>query len=151
MYRSLLFGYYAETEIKDKFTHWSLVSKKFEEATTDVKKLKDELKNLKEEVKKATADRDSMKNELASACDAIGVAGIQILVNALHFTIFLVPSERSSCKVCLETYNGKDHQECTLQCGHRSCFKCLTSLFQKFCPVCRAGFTNHQIIKLYQN
>ncbi|CAG5089002.1 Oidioi.mRNA.OKI2018_I69.PAR.g12045.t1.cds [Oikopleura dioica] len=120
----------------DKITHWSLVSKQFEEATTDVKKLKEELKKLKEEVKKATADQNSMKDELATACDAIGVA---------------VPSERSSCKVCLETYNGKDHQECTLQCGHRSCFKCLAGLFQKFCPVCRAAFKDDQIIKLYQN
>ena len=55
------------------------MSKQFEEATTDVKKLKEELKMLKEEVKKATADRNSMKDELATACDAIGVAGIRIL------------------------------------------------------------------------
>jgi len=56
---------------------------------------------------------------------------------------------RHECKICLEEYNGDKRRESVLHCGHRSCFRCLTALPYKLCPICRKEFTAEQIIKIF--
>ncbi|CBY10828.1 unnamed protein product [Oikopleura dioica] len=65
------------------------------------------------------------------------------------FSTFFPKNDRNSCAICLEKYDDKKRIECTLLCGHRSCFECLTQLPNKNCPTCRKAFTNEQIIKLF--
>jgi len=65
------------------------------------------------------------------------------------FSNFFPKNDRNSCTICLEEYDDKKRIECTLLCGHRSCFECLTQLPNKNCPTCRKAFTNEQIIKLF--
>ncbi|CBY37725.1 unnamed protein product [Oikopleura dioica] len=65
------------------------------------------------------------------------------------FSNFFPKNDRNSCAICLEKYDDKKRIECTLLCGHRSCFECLTQLPNKNCPTCRKAFTNEQIIKLF--
>ncbi|CBY38342.1 unnamed protein product [Oikopleura dioica] len=50
----------------------------------------------------------------------------------------------------MEKYDEEKRIECTLLCGHRSCFECLNKLPNKNCPTCRKAFTNEQIIKLFK-
>ena len=56
---------------------------------------------------------------------------------------------RNECNICQEQYDDIERRESVLYCGHRSCFKCLTSLPNKICPICRKEFTVEQIIKLF--
>ncbi|CBY37728.1 unnamed protein product [Oikopleura dioica] len=65
------------------------------------------------------------------------------------FSNFFLKNDRNSCAICLEKYDDKKRIECTLLCGHRSCFECLNKLPYKNCPTCRKAFTNQQIIKLF--
>lgn len=57
--------------------------------------------------------------------------------------------QRTECNVCLEEFNSDERRESVLHCGHRSCFKCLTELPNKLCPICRKEYTAEQIIKFY--
>ncbi|CBY10601.1 unnamed protein product [Oikopleura dioica] len=55
---------------------------------------------------------------------------------------------RLFCKICFEKYNDDDRVQCVLLCRHSLCAKCLNTLPDKTCPVCRNPFTDDQIIKL---
>ncbi|CAG5085321.1 Oidioi.mRNA.OKI2018_I69.PAR.g10863.t1.cds [Oikopleura dioica] len=56
-------------------------------------------------------------------------------------------NQPNTCKVCFENYNENDRRESTIPCGHRFCYSCLTQLYE--CGICRTGFNNNQIIKLF--
>ena len=58
-------------------------------------------------------------------------------------------NNRRECQICLEEFNNDERKESVLYCGHRACFKCLTSLPNKLCPICRKEFTADQIIKFF--
>ncbi|CAG5111119.1 Oidioi.mRNA.OKI2018_I69.chr2.g5453.t1.cds [Oikopleura dioica] len=114
---------------KDKGTH-ALILEQIDE-------LKPDIEFLQAELKKAQADLDSMK------------ASLKDVHAETEEKLGITDEKRSSCKVCLEVYNGTIRQECALQCGHRSCFRCLNSLPRKICPICRKAFTAEQILKLF--
>ena len=41
------------------------------------------------------------------------------------------------CEVCLEVFDQNDHQPyCLMPCLHSFCFKCLSKLASKSCPIC---------------
>jgi len=109
------------------------LEKKMVEAKTDLEK-----KELK--MREASNKRRKIQEEMRTA----------FLSAAHELRDPEKPEEnRTECDICLEEYNNDERRESVLYCGHRSCFKCLTDLPKKLCPICRKEFTAEQIIKFF--
>ncbi|CBY19974.1 unnamed protein product [Oikopleura dioica] len=94
-------------------------------------------------------DIDLQKVKRNSSAEAIETVSEELDSFIEKYSNFFPKNDRNSCAVCLEKYDDKKRIECTLLCGHRSCFECLTQLPNENCPTCRKAFTNEQIIKLF--
>ncbi|CAG5099708.1 Oidioi.mRNA.OKI2018_I69.XSR.g16646.t1.cds [Oikopleura dioica] len=58
-------------------------------------------------------------------------------------------NKKLKCKVCFELFDDEHREAVLTTCGHKACFKCLSSLPQKTCPTCRADFTEDKILKIF--
>ncbi|CAG5105623.1 Oidioi.mRNA.OKI2018_I69.chr1.g2298.t1.cds [Oikopleura dioica] len=94
------------------------------------------------EYTKKNTNREKIENELAASFSEAAIS----LQNKEK-----QEDRRFFCNVCFEKYDGEDRLQCVLQCGHPSCHKCLTTLPEKLCPICRKPFQDENIIKLFYN
>jgi len=112
---------------------------------------KKELK-MREASNKRRKIQEEMRTAFLSAAHELRDPGFFIFsVSSLSKYFFLEKPEdnRTECDICLEEYNTEERRESVLYCGHRSCFKCLSDLPKKLCPICRKKFTAKQIIKFF--
>ena len=58
-------------------------------------------------------------------------------------------NEKSPCKVCFFHFDDERPEAALTSCGHKACVPCLDALQPKTCPICRAEFTEEQILKLF--
>ena len=57
-------------------------------------------------------------------------------------------SNNYECSVCIVDYDNEVHKPLVLPCSHSFCKKCLTSLQQKHCPMCRISWEHTDVNRL---
>ncbi len=146
--------------VKEKYYEQKSEGEKFEKAIEEEKKLEEEFNKLTIETQKAKKVfekarqvrndiQEKMRLAFLSCAQEFQAPGYLFSLNSFQFLLEKPVQQLPECNICFEEFNSEERKESVLHCGHRSCYKCLTEVPNKLCPICRKEYTTEQIIKFF--